>query len=157
MTSHQEKHRLYGWYAVILTVVLITILAYPSVSRITRKEANQQAATLAQAYQRAVTACIEKYQGKLEHCQAGSAGIPAAYSSWFSAIKGVHVYRGVIMVDTRTDLGHKHYIYYVPRLISRHWYNFATTPRAHVTWQRLESPYCGLNNTHYRCEYFMMH
>lgn len=157
MANHNKKQSLYGWCAVVAVIVLIAIVAYPSVSRITRKQANEQASKLVQGYQRAIMACIQKQKGKLDHCQAGSAGIPDPYSSWFGAIKGVHVYRGIIMVDTRADLGHQYYIYYIPRLIKRRWYNLATTPNAHITWRRLESRYCGLNHTHYRCKNFITH
>ena len=152
MTKKKARTNILGIAVLIAILAIIAILVYPSVSRTTRKQANKESKTLVAKYQAAITRCIHRHDGRLTPCSAGKEGIPKSYSNWFSAIKAIHVYRGVIQVSTRLSLGQKIFIYYIPRQTKRRWHSSTTNPASHVSWQRTHSSVCGLSSLVYSCK-----
>jgi type II secretory pathway pseudopilin PulG len=155
MAKNKHRSSLWGWWLVVVILIMIAILVYPSVFRVTQKQAQVKTAERVAAYQKAVAACYEKNKRQLTGCDAGKNGIPPVTSSWFGTIKSIHVYRGVIQVRVKMNLGEPLFIYYVPRPVPRRWFSDSTNPKHSFTWQRIESSYCGLDNKTYSCRQFV--
>jgi len=157
MANRKKSFSALGWWLVVVIIIVIAVLVYPSVSRITSKQIHQKTDKVVARYQKAITNCIQKNQNQLKNCSAGQHSIPKPYSSWFHAIRSIHVYRGVIQVRIKQNLGETTFIYYIPRAIQRRWFSSTTQPTRSVSWQRIESSYCGLSDKQYSCKNFMKH
>lgn len=155
MTKKKRSFSLLGWWLIIVVIVLTAILVYPTVFRATLNKAHKESDQRVMHYQAAIERCLNNKKGKLCRCNAGQAGIPPVYTSWFGTIKSIHVYRGVIQVHAKVDLGQPVFIYYIPRQVQRRWFSSTTKPGRSVTWQRVQSSYCGLDNATYSCRHFM--
>ena len=155
MAREKKRLSILGWWIIVTVIAIIAILVYPSVFRVTQSQAHRESDKMVAKYQAAVTRCIQKNHNKLALCSTGQEGIPPVYSSWFRAIKSIHVYRGVIQVSLKLNLGEHLFIYYIPRQVRRRWFSSTTNPNSSVTWQRIESSYCGLDNKTYSCQNFM--
>jgi hypothetical protein len=155
MNNKNQQSSRWGFWVIAAVVVVIAILVYPSVSRITQNDVAVETREKVNRYQQAVALCYEKMNRELKGCNTGQNGIPKAYTSWFNAIKSIHVYRGVIQIRAKMSLGEPIFIYYIPRPIAQRFFATSTNQKSSISWQRIERQYCGLNSDTYTCKHFM--
>jgi hypothetical protein len=146
-----------GWCLVVIMMVMMAILIYPSVFQFTRSQAYEESSQVIGRYQAAITRCIQRNENQLERCNAGQEGIPDSYTSWFHRIKSIHVYQGVIQVRIHLNLGEPVFVYYIPHQIRLFGFSSITHSNIAINWQHIETRDCALDKKNDSCKNFSRH